>query len=111
LHFLPGGGDFLADTLSRLPQYNSTRENVVNSIIPSNQIVGPAVTRVQDKIKPNITNDLTQSLKTALAGNNWFACHKEDVTVHNGLTWFGTKLYVPTSQRPLILQRSHDSKT
>lgn len=30
----PGGGDFLADTLSCLPQYKSSQEQVVNMLIP-----------------------------------------------------------------------------
>lgn len=83
LHYLPGGKNFPGDALSRLPQYNSIREDV-NSIIPSNEVAAPAFTRMQGKLEPKVTDDLTYDLKVALAGDDLFTHNKNDVTVHDG---------------------------
>ncbi|KAK9395709.1 hypothetical protein NXF25_019070, partial [Crotalus adamanteus] len=82
---------------SRLPQYNSIRDEIVNSIIPSNEIAAPAITRAQGKIEPKVTDNLAQTLRVALTRDDWFTHHKTDLTLHDGLAWIGSKLYVPTS--------------
>lgn len=46
----------------------------------------------------------------SMEGDELFAQHKQDVSIHYGLAWIGSKLYVPASQRTIILQQNHDSK-
>lgn len=89
LKYFPGGKNSLTEALSRMSQYNSTKEEVVSSIIPSSQIAAPVPA---SKAKPDLDDDLTQAMKTALAKDEWFTNHKEEVFLCNGLAWVGSKL-------------------
>ncbi|KAK9395710.1 hypothetical protein NXF25_019071 [Crotalus adamanteus] len=111
LWYLPGGKNLLADALSCLPQYKSSREELVNSIIPSGQLA------VQGSMRPILlalpqpaNNEVTQKLREALEGDEWFRNHKADMMMKEGLAWKGSKLYVSLNLRAQILQRCHDMK-
>ncbi|XP_058041925.1 uncharacterized protein LOC131199783 [Ahaetulla prasina] len=110
LHYIPGGKNFLADALSRLPQYNCTRSDVVQPILPVQQLAAPAITRSHSKAKPSFPDELTKSFKEALNSDDWYLAHSHECTLCDGLAWIGMKLYVPLSLRETILQRCHDAK-
>ncbi|KAK9395798.1 hypothetical protein NXF25_019159 [Crotalus adamanteus] len=104
LKYVPGGRNFLADALSRLPQYESQREDLVQAILPPyTQGVGRVSSR------PNIGN-FESELRAAIPQDLWFREHRNLFTQRDGLVWFGVKLYVPLVLRPRVLQRCHDAK-
>lgn len=101
----------MADTLSRLPQYNSVKAEVVWPAIPSKQLTSPVTIRSQGRKESEISNELCKKLKEALILDEWLTAHKNDCTMHDGLAWVGAKLYVPLSLRSTVLHGSHDSKS
>ncbi|XP_060539362.1 queuine tRNA-ribosyltransferase catalytic subunit 1 isoform X1 [Pantherophis guttatus] len=111
LCYLPGGKNFMADALSRLPQYNSTKEEVVRPIIPVTQLAAPVTTRAQMRADPALSGDLLHKLQEALKTDEWFRTHSNECTLCDGLAWIGAKLYVPASLRVTVLQHAHDAKT
>lgn len=104
-----GGNNFLADTVSRMPQYNSARE-VINSIIPSKQIAVPALTRQQQASLMPVAEDLVQTLRGALVEDEWFQQHQNELFMRDGLAWMRAKLYILENQWAQVLQCSHDTK-
>lgn len=94
-----------------MPQYNISKLEVVRLVIPSYQLVAPVTIQAQAKVKFQIGERIEETLKAELEGDKWFQAHKNECTIQSGLAWVGTKLYVPKSQRLLILEKSHDSKT
>lgn len=93
-----------------MPQYNISRQEVVRLVIPSHQLTATVISRAQAKQKPQVGDGISDSLKVALEGDKWFQAHKSECTMQESLAWVGAKLYVPESQRLLILEKSHDSK-
>lgn len=94
-----GGRNILADALLRMPQCNSIKKEVVDAIMPSNQIATHVTTRIQQKALPYLAEDRTLGIKTALLQDEWFfKKNKENMCTCNGLAWMGSKLYVPDSQ-------------
>ncbi|KAK9408147.1 hypothetical protein NXF25_006921 [Crotalus adamanteus] len=104
LKYVPGGRNFLADALSRLPQYESQREEIIQAILPPyTQGVG----RLSSC--PNL-GDFEAELRAAIPQDSWFQTHRSLFTQRDGLVWFGGKLYVPLVLRPGVLQRCHDAQ-
>ncbi|KAK9395792.1 hypothetical protein NXF25_019153 [Crotalus adamanteus] len=94
-----------------MPQYKSTRGEVVSSIVPNSQPAAQATTRQQEKKRRSPPTDaFAQQLKQELQTDAWFVAHQRDLTMRDGLAWKGDKLYVPDSLRLQILQRSHNAK-
>lgn len=103
LKYVPAGRNFLADALSRMPQYNSHREDIVQSIIP--QQLPTAEAKRLDPLRA-----LTDELRTALLNDRWLQDNRTLCTFRDGLAWRHEKLYVPASLRATVLCRCHDVK-
>lgn len=48
----------------------------MNSIIPSSQILDPAITKTQEKMEPKLADNLIHTLKAALTRDDLFTYHK-----------------------------------
>lgn len=119
LCYLLGENNFLANSLLWMPQYNCLKVKVVKRLLPSCQLVAQITTWAQTKEKWQIDNEVTTSLKAALKSDKWFQNHgnvcstcsvSAQPTAQNRLAWIGAKLYVPKSQRLMVLGKSHNSK-
>lgn len=66
LKYLPGGKNLLADALSQMPQYKSTREEVVNSIISKHLSAKISESSSPLGTSPVSDEKLTHQLKEAL---------------------------------------------
>uniref|UniRef100_A0A2D4LY82 Gypsy retrotransposon integrase-like protein 1 n=3 Tax=Micrurus spixii TaxID=129469 RepID=A0A2D4LY82_9SAUR len=103
LKYIPGGNNFMADTLSRLPQYQSLREIIIQPLIGNKDNHNPeSIARLQHV---NL-NDIHK----ATAQDTWLWDNKTTCSYRNGLAWQGDKLYVPEVCRTSILQICHDDK-
>lgn len=60
-----------------MPQYNNAKEELVDAIIPSNQIVALVATRAQHKMQANLAGNLALGRKTALLQDKWFVKTKK----------------------------------
>ncbi|KAK9410979.1 hypothetical protein NXF25_002154 [Crotalus adamanteus] len=104
LKYVPGGRNFLADALSRLPQYESQREELIQAILPPyTQGVGRVSTRSD-------IGNIEVELRAAVPRDPWYKEHSNLLTHRDGLAWYGVKLYVPLELRSKVLQRCHDAK-
>lgn len=65
----PGGKHFLADTLSRLPQYNSSKSKEIRLVVPSQKLEALAIASGQGKLIPQMLDELPAALKTPLEGD------------------------------------------
>lgn len=99
----------MADALSRIPQYNNAKLELVQPVIPSGQIAAP-FTRTQAKQPKPMPNKVIEALKAALKDDNWFNNYKNYFTLCEGLAWVGGKLYDLKSQRTVVPEKGHDSK-
>lgn len=83
LKYTPEGKNFLADTLTLMPQYISTQQAVVNSVVPDRQRASQAsqvITRCQEKKRGSPSIDaFMQQLKQQLQSDAWFVTHHESV--------------------------------
>lgn len=79
-------------------------------VIPSHQHPAPVPIRAQTKLKASKTQGIEATLKGTLEGDEGFQKHKDECTMKEGLAWTGAKVYIPKSQRVLILEKSYDSK-
>lgn len=68
--------------MSRLPQYNSIKAEVVQLLILSKQLAAPVTVRAQGKREPEIPNELCEKLKEVLNLDEWLSAHKNDCTSH-----------------------------
>ncbi|KAK9406808.1 hypothetical protein NXF25_005582 [Crotalus adamanteus] len=105
-HFkvVPGGKNFLADTLSRLPQYDSKKEEVIQAIMPSGSV---EVIRADACKKTTAFED---EVKSALLNDSWSQANPGLLTYRDGLAWHGDRLYIPQRLRDRVYHRCHDSK-
>lgn len=112
LRYLPGGGEknFLADALSRIPQYNCSKAEVIKPVVSSQQLAAKVTTQAQAKGKPSVDSDGTSALKAVLT-DKWFQTHHNVCLIWDGLAWVGTKLCIPAGQRLKILGNCHEPKT
>ncbi|KAK9412177.1 hypothetical protein NXF25_003352 [Crotalus adamanteus] len=104
LKVIPGGKNFLADALSRLLQYDSKREQVVQAIIPPCSMNSARVDVCAKLIS------FEEELKSALLTDPWLIANPGLLTRRNGLAWYGDKLYVPQELRNRVYHQCHDSK-
>lgn len=81
----PRGRNFLAEALSRMPQYNGAKLELFCLVIPSWQIAAPVITRVQAKQPKPMPIKVIEALKTALKDDNCFNNHKNDFILREGL--------------------------
>lgn len=94
-----------------MPQYKSTWEEIVNSIIPSQQLAVKVSVMRGLLGTPQLADDaLTQQLREAMKEDEWFRDHKSKLMIREDLAWKEDKLYVSVNQRTQILQRSHNVK-
>ncbi|KAK9401915.1 hypothetical protein NXF25_010271 [Crotalus adamanteus] len=103
LKYVPGGKNFFVDALSRLPQYHSDREEVVQAIIP------PCTHRVAHMTAGRSTDVSLPELRDTVSGDKWLQEHPGLLTQREGLAWKGNKLYVPEGLQQTVLQRYHDA--
>lgn len=91
-----------------MPQYKSTQEEVVTSVIPMKQLAAQITTRQQVKRKSPEPSDaqMEKELKT----DTWFSAYPGELTEREETTWKGDKLYVPASLQIQVLQCSPDAK-
>ncbi|KAK9400665.1 hypothetical protein NXF25_011379 [Crotalus adamanteus] len=104
LKVVPGGKNFLADALSRMPQYDSKREQVIQAVIP--QCDG-------ESEKAEVCTKLAtfeEEIKAALVTDPWLSANPGILTHRNGLAWYGDKLYIPQEVRNRVYHQCHDSK-
>ncbi|KAK9395824.1 retrotransposon-derived protein PEG10 [Crotalus adamanteus] len=106
LKYIPGGKNFLADALSRLPQYKSEREQVNEAIIPNPQ----TVTQLTPRRVPNPDDPGVKKIKRELLTDQWFKDNQASLTCRDGLAYKGGKLYLPEALRLNALNHSHDVK-
>lgn len=103
LKYVPAGCNFLADTLSRMPQYDSKREETIQAIIPSAQTAG--------QVSPDRTTNLWHNLVTqALMTDQWVQNNRTLITTRDSLAWWNDKLYIPEMVRMKVLKECHDVK-
>ncbi|KAK9391826.1 hypothetical protein NXF25_017413 [Crotalus adamanteus] len=79
LKYVPGGRNFLADALSRLPQYDSPREEVVQAIVPP-YTQGAAKLRSRSDVQ-----NLEAELRAAIPQDSWSQSHRDLLTQRDGL--------------------------
>lgn len=58
LRYIPVAKNFMADALSRLPQYNSVAAKMIQPVIPFKQLATPVTTRSQGRKESEISNKL-----------------------------------------------------
>ncbi|KAK9395411.1 hypothetical protein NXF25_018772, partial [Crotalus adamanteus] len=104
LKYVPGKKNFLANALSRLPQYNSKQEEVVQAIMPPYR---QAAARV---VPHTVASGLEHELRTALQDDPWLRDNPGLLTKRGGLAWQGDKLYIPQALRQGVLQHCHNTK-
>lgn len=104
------GKNFLADTLSRMPQYNSTKAEIIKPLFPLHQLAAQMITRLQRREKQPMDNANAEDFNKALERDELFSSNKNVCSVQDRLAWVGRKLYVPTSQRLKTMQICHDCK-
>lgn len=82
LKYIPVGKNVLADALSRRPQFESCREEVIHAIIPFSQPEVQVMTRCQARWQPDPRWDkMTTALKTMLPSDQWFTNNKDFLTM------------------------------
>lgn len=101
LKYVPAGRNFLADALSRLPQYNSKRKTIEQALIPQSG------SRAIDKPRP----DWLADMKKEITSDPWLNANQTELTHRQGLAWRGDRLYVPPRLRRAVLEQCHDVKT
>ncbi|KAK9407042.1 RTL1: Retrotransposon-like 1 [Crotalus adamanteus] len=111
-HFkvVPGGKNFLADALSRLPQYDSKKEEVIQAIMPSGSVeviradACEKTTAFEDEVKSALLNDSWSLANPGLltyrdgAGEMMNA---EDSTQLLELSWCEEKAAQPPERYPV----------
>ncbi|KAK9395552.1 hypothetical protein NXF25_018913 [Crotalus adamanteus] len=104
LKYVLGGSNFLADALSRLPQYDSKREEVVQATMPP-------YSRKNAKLDScSRTVSFEDDIRAALLQDAWLLNNPGLLTQRDGLAWYDNKLYVPQKMRSRVYHRCHDSK-
>lgn len=104
LKYLLGGNNFLADTLSWMPHYKRTREEIVSFIISLQQLAAQCFEKRQPLAVLQWPNEgLTCHLKEALQKDEWFKAHHNEMTMREDLAQKGDKLYVPATLRTHVL--------
>ncbi|KAK9397281.1 hypothetical protein NXF25_020642 [Crotalus adamanteus] len=104
LKVVPGGKNFLADALSRLPQYDSKKEQVIQTIVPICSM-DPAQTEGCAKV---VT--LEEELQSVLLTDPWLQANPGLLTHRDGLAWYRNRLYIPSELRHRVFHQCHDSK-
>ncbi|XP_013910168.1 PREDICTED: nebulin [Thamnophis sirtalis] len=99
----------MADALSRLPQYNSTKSVVIHPVIPAKHLAALMVTRSQRTVNLEVPTDLMEKLKEGLVSDDWFKQHSKECTMKDGLAWFEYKKGYEQGKGKLIgFQSIHD---
>lgn len=69
--YLPGRKTFWADTLSRMPQYNSVKSEVIKPMLSPKQLAAPVTTRAQTRAMMPLDKRMAQAFKKALETDEW----------------------------------------
>uniref|UniRef100_A0A2H6NE63 Gypsy retrotransposon integrase-like protein 1 n=1 Tax=Micrurus carvalhoi TaxID=3147026 RepID=A0A2H6NE63_9SAUR len=93
----------MADALSRLPQYQSTRDIIIQPLVENECC---KTIELSNQLK-DINLDM---LRTAIAQDEWLKKNPSICSYKNGLAWQGSKLYVPDNCRSYVLSICHDAK-
>lgn len=91
LKYVPTRWNFLANALSRMPQCNSKREEVIQAMIPSSQTAGQVSSA-------RTTNPWHTLVKQVLLANQWVQNNKTLISTRDGLAWRNDKLYIPEKE-------------
>ncbi|XP_013912375.1 PREDICTED: TSC22 domain family protein 1-like, partial [Thamnophis sirtalis] len=79
----------MADALSRLPPYNSSKLSVIHPVMPTKSLTARVITRSQTSSNLEVTKDFVTKLKEALETDEWFHQHTDECTMKDGLAWIG----------------------
>ncbi|KAK9407161.1 hypothetical protein NXF25_005935 [Crotalus adamanteus] len=104
LKYVPGGKNFLVDALSRMPQYRSKREEVIQALILHTR--QEMATSIHQKSKA----DELDAVRAAMRTDKWAQEHSGWLTKRDGIGWKGERMYVPETLQKVVLQRGHDAK-
>ena len=116
LHFahLPGSAMGPADALSRLPDPNTSSDNVDVTVLPDNLFIHAIDTALVGKITSSSSSDplVVSALQSLLAGSPLFPCSSlADWHFSNSLLYFKNHLYIPAAVRHDLVSSVHSSPT
>uniref|UniRef100_A0A803TQ72 Gypsy retrotransposon integrase-like protein 1 n=1 Tax=Anolis carolinensis TaxID=28377 RepID=A0A803TQ72_ANOCA len=109
LKYLPGKENFLADALSRLPQYHADKQHTMGTIFSNTQLGMGVVTRSRAKKEgtgPEATPPPEKDIR-----DPWLREHYQELEHKDGVWLKGSRTYIPEDQRKLVLHDHHDNKT
>ncbi|XP_039178262.1 uncharacterized protein LOC120298525 [Crotalus tigris] len=88
LKYVPGGKNFLADALSRMPQYHSKREEVIQALMPPSRYETARTVSHRSQVSE------LEAMRTALLTDTWAKEHSGWLTTRDGALY--------SMQRPAI---------
>uniref|UniRef100_A0A2D4PU95 Gypsy retrotransposon integrase-like protein 1 n=1 Tax=Micrurus surinamensis TaxID=129470 RepID=A0A2D4PU95_MICSU len=93
----------MADTLSRLPQYRSVRDIIIQPLINTKE------TETCKQVH-NLNDVNISMLRDAIVHDDWLKNNPYICSYTDGLAWKGDRLYIPDKCRSSILAICHDVK-
>ena len=116
LHFthLPGSAMGPADTLSRLPDPDTSSDNVDVTALPDDLFIHAIDVALVDKISSSSSSDplVVSALQNLSVGSPLFPCSSfSDWCFSNSLLYFKNRLYIPAAARHDLVSSIHSSPT